>query len=245
MPLWTPPKVAAVASTYSATVLADSPIGYWRLGESSGTTAIDSSGNGHNGTYTPGSGSWTGGTLGQSGLIADPDTCALFNGSSGYVAEATVKSVFAGASHGTIEAWVNRTSASDTFEVGFNAVNGSRFEISWYSDGNIYWVAENGGSFGYGFCALGGTGTHHLVLAYDGTQGPTARIVAYIDAVAQSLSWPTTPATSLDSAANLGNFNIAHDVSASLFFAGEVDEVALYSTTLSSTRIAAHYAAGI
>lgn len=35
----------------AAAVLADSPVGYWKLDDAAGTTAVDSSGNGHNGTY--------------------------------------------------------------------------------------------------------------------------------------------------------------------------------------------------
>lgn len=38
-------------SQYSAAVLASGPICYWRLGETSGTTAADASGNGRTGTY--------------------------------------------------------------------------------------------------------------------------------------------------------------------------------------------------
>src|SRR4051812_1334419 len=56
-------------SYYSSAVLALSPIAYYRLGESSGTTAADSSGNGLNGTYNGGV------TLGQpGGIFGDPDT---------------------------------------------------------------------------------------------------------------------------------------------------------------------------
>jgi hypothetical protein len=56
-----------VIATYAQEVLADTPVGWWRLDETSGTTAADSSGNGRDGTYvnTP--------TLGASGLLAaDP-----------------------------------------------------------------------------------------------------------------------------------------------------------------------------
>lgn len=38
-------------ATYSDRVLQYSPLGYWKLDEVSGTTAVDSSGNGHHGTY--------------------------------------------------------------------------------------------------------------------------------------------------------------------------------------------------
>jgi hypothetical protein len=46
-------KIHAVRSdqTYAEKVLATSPIGFWRLNETSGTNAADSSGNGYDGTY--------------------------------------------------------------------------------------------------------------------------------------------------------------------------------------------------
>jgi hypothetical protein len=58
---------------YSEHILSLNPVAYWRLGEASGTTANDASGNGHHGTYynTP--------TLGQPGfLVDDSDTAVLF-----------------------------------------------------------------------------------------------------------------------------------------------------------------------
>ena len=54
-------------------------ISHWSLGETSGTTAVDSK-DGNDGTYTGGV------TLGQPGLTAEDNTTAvLFDGSSGYV----------------------------------------------------------------------------------------------------------------------------------------------------------------
>jgi len=53
--LLAPPRTACAAPTgYQNTVLADSPYLYYRFGESSGTTVIDSSVNGFNGTYVNG-----------------------------------------------------------------------------------------------------------------------------------------------------------------------------------------------
>lgn len=43
---------APVSTGYFDLVMSHAPLGYWRLGETSGTTAADSSGNGRNGTYT-------------------------------------------------------------------------------------------------------------------------------------------------------------------------------------------------
>jgi hypothetical protein len=63
---------------YANEVLADSPYLYWRLGEASGVTANDSSGNARNGAYqnTP--------TLDQSPLIT-VDKSVDFNGTNEYV----------------------------------------------------------------------------------------------------------------------------------------------------------------
>jgi|GEM_PF-1610308 len=70
----------AAPNRYATQVLADGPIGYWRLGESPGATAAaDSSGHGNNGTYSA-----TGITLGQPGFH-DGDTAALFDGRSGRI----------------------------------------------------------------------------------------------------------------------------------------------------------------
>jgi len=70
----------AFGSAYSDAVLADMPVRYYRLGDSSGTTAVDSSGNSQDGTYTGGV------TLGASGAIqGDADTAATFDGTDDYV----------------------------------------------------------------------------------------------------------------------------------------------------------------
>lgn len=47
------PSVAAASSDYPTKVEADNPLGYWRLGEASGATFADSSGNSHPLTLTP------------------------------------------------------------------------------------------------------------------------------------------------------------------------------------------------
>ncbi len=50
-------------TSYATAVTADAPLAYWRLGESSGTTAADASGNGRTGTYVGGVGLATPGAL--------------------------------------------------------------------------------------------------------------------------------------------------------------------------------------
>lgn len=72
----------AAPDTYAAAVMADTPIGYWRLGEASVTSpAADKSVSGNNGKYSP-----TGITLGQPGFHSDGiETAALFDGVNGRI----------------------------------------------------------------------------------------------------------------------------------------------------------------
>ena len=89
--------------SYSEVILADSPVGYWRLGESSGTSAADATGNGNTGTYTDSY------TLAQTGDIAgDTDKAVAFSGANstgGYVAVPDVSALrFTSAL--TFEAWI-------------------------------------------------------------------------------------------------------------------------------------------
>lgn len=65
----------AVSQGYASAVLSLNPLGYWRLGEQTGSVAIDHSGNEHNGQYV---GSVT---LDQQGCLdRDNDTAAHFAG---------------------------------------------------------------------------------------------------------------------------------------------------------------------
>lgn len=66
--------------TYFDEVMTDLPRAYYRLDDTSGTTAKDSSGNGNAGSYVGGI------TLGAAGaLVGDPDKAVVLNGTSGYV----------------------------------------------------------------------------------------------------------------------------------------------------------------
>ena len=101
----------AGASDYPTTVLADSPVGYWRLGEASGTNAADSSGNAHDGTWS-GTGSPT---LGVTGLITGGNTAATTSGATSGPYCALPSGVPNLGSTFTVEAWV-KTSSSATDE---------------------------------------------------------------------------------------------------------------------------------
>ncbi|MDQ1699758.1 MAG: hypothetical protein QOG34_1621, partial [Frankiaceae bacterium] len=96
-------RLACPSTSYSDEVrYCDHPDGYWRLGESSGTTASDSSGSGADGTY---SGSFA---LGQPGLLTgDPDTAVKFSQNALGDGKAQLAAVPGGRL--TAEAWISTT----------------------------------------------------------------------------------------------------------------------------------------
>lgn len=91
-PVFSPPY------NYLRAVLDLAPLGFWPLGEASGTTAYDRSGNAHDGTYT-------GASLGEPGLFNK--TCPLFDGANDYanLLSAGLTSAFNGG-EATIAVWL-------------------------------------------------------------------------------------------------------------------------------------------
>jgi hypothetical protein len=93
---------------YASTVLADNPIGYWHLGESTGTTAWDASGNGFHGVYVGNVA--LGNANSTAGLSAD--TAALFDGATGYIDVGTHAALSTHSGGYTTEAWINLAGAT-------------------------------------------------------------------------------------------------------------------------------------
>ena len=81
-------------------VLADNPKAYWRLGETAGPQAADTSGNGRTATYVNT-------TLGVAGAVpADSNGAAYFNGNNSYL---NLPDVLHGTAAPTVELWFNTT----------------------------------------------------------------------------------------------------------------------------------------
>jgi len=115
-------------SHYTSVILADSPIRYYRLGESSGTTATDLGSQAINGTYTGGF------TLAQTGLIVNEAAAksVTLNGASGYVSALTT-GLPTGHQAWSLEAWINMASVPGSgihviCEFGTGATNRARTE---------------------------------------------------------------------------------------------------------------------
>lgn len=228
----------STAAAYRAAVLADSPVAYWRLGEASGTVAADETGT-YPGTYVGSP------TLGASGVFAG-DSAVTFNGSSqrATVADAVglrITGAF------TIEVWVKFSSAQVNKGIcgKYDTATANRAWVLYTAnDGSgqkIQFTAQtSGGSFNTNAVAttannLDDGAWHHVV----GVFNPSTILRIYVDGVAGANA-SIIPASIFASTATL---EIAAYNQAKNYFNGSIDEVAIYPTALSATRIAAHYAA--
>jgi Concanavalin A-like lectin/glucanases superfamily/Putative Ig domain/Bacterial Ig-like domain len=215
---------AVVNTTYNGLVLADGARGYWRLGESSGTTAVDETG-ASNGTYAGGV------TLGDPGaLVNDPNTAVDLNGASGRVSIPSVSALNL-TSRVSIEAWVRPESLAGTRWI----VNKGTAYFLYISDGITFFGVNAGGQVLFITTTQVTAGTwQHLVGTYDGT-----RLVLYRNGAAVASAAASGAIASTTAPVFIG----AVDATAG-FFDGGVDEVAIYGGALSAAQVDAHYDRG-
>lgn len=216
-------------SNYSRTI-ASTPglIGYWRLGELSGTTACDYTGK-DNGAYRGGF------TLGASGAIAeDPDTALALDGSTGQVSVPSSTSLNVGDSF-TIEAWVRRGRS----KTGSNEVIASKQDGSWVlmfgESDRLTLRRSTVGNVASATVATTDTGAWHHVAA---TKSAGA-VHLYIDGV------DVTGTVTNQTMANNSDPLAIGQSTGTAYLKGSVDEVALYNAPLTAAQIAQHYKAGL
>lgn len=230
-----------ILTPYANAVLVDAPIGYWRLGELSGTTAADSGSGNHAGTYTGGC------ALGQNDGITDVGQAAvLFDGTSGYVDMGNVSALKCTGAF-SLEAWFSTTSAAFRELVAQADETGTTggYVLRLTSGGKIRFILVS--STGVSLFSVTTTlsyndgNLHHVAATWDGTTNANG-VTIYIDGLSvitgtASAGTPGTPAVPFRIAAG-GN-----SLTATLPWQGVADEVAFYSGALSSARVAAHFAA--
>jgi hypothetical protein len=225
---------AAKAATYSDTVKADNPIAYYRLEETSGTTAADSSASGAypatynvNGAYPQ---------QGEPGI--DINSVSLQAGmpssvTAGYYPDLNPAGPF------SFEVWVRPTSTSATdYRCPIGNFGGWGFPSGWY----LYQTPNPGSGFAF---IMQGTAVwlttsynlltwYHLVGTYDGTNG-----AFYVNGTllgsASGSGYLVNPSNPL---------GIGQRGDGNCFFDGNLDEVAMYTNALSLARIQAHYQVG-
>jgi RHS repeat-associated protein len=225
---------------YSATVLSDAPAGYWRLGEATGTSATDSSGNGNTGTYLGASG------LSQSGAIRnDPDPAVLLDGITSYVSVRSSATLnVTGAL--SLEAWVNFSSTAGTQQIvnkGDGAFgSGTAYELSYISGTGVVFdtYLSGGGSARATWRVTPQTGVWYYLVGIRTADGALA---LYANGMLMG--------TANDGGSSLNNINATVGLGSSGVgigsnrepLAGNLDEVAIYPSALSAAQIALHWQA--
>lgn len=213
--------------SYSAEVLADSPLAWWSLGDAS-TTMADSSGNGRAGTHTS--------VSATTGIVAGATSGAsAYGGSSSSV---VTDAAWMNTTVVTAEAWVTFPSNSGEHFVLARDNNGA--DLRWRLDttGNVFrWIVNVGGTLKV--CQSGTmspTTLYHFVGTYDGT---TLRLYVNGTELANLAASGAVVATSGR------EIRLGLQSTGAAPFAGTMDEAAVYGTALSAARVLAHYNAGI
>jgi hypothetical protein len=243
----------AAQATYMGTVLGDSPVAYYRLGETGGTTAFDSASSPHDGTADTGVA--LGGATGT--LAGDANKAATFNGTDYHsnISVAHNSAIdFGNSSSFSIEAWIKTSTDWGTIAAK---------EVSWPRQGytlmmqaygttpGIYFEVDGGGGmsdYAYQY-ASGATsvsdGNWHQVVATYGGAGASS-INLYVDG-ALCTSDVHSAGTLSGDIHNTVPLQIGDRFAGSggdAFFVGTMDEVAIYGTALSANQVQAHYLAG-
>ncbi|MFC6147940.1 MULTISPECIES: PKD domain-containing protein [Mumia] len=235
-------SAAGTPSAYLNAVHASEPEYYWRLGESSGSNAADTLGQGNvalNGTYSRG---------GTGALSGDSDKSVtfgniLFNGAASTQVAETPPNVF------TLETWVKTTTGSGGKLLGFgDKMTGasSNYDRHVYLDssGRVHFGVYPGSAAVVSSTGKVNNGQWHHVVASLGPDG----MKLYIDGS------KVASRTDVKNGQNgfwgywrLGGDNLAswpNASSSSGNFKGSLDEVAIYKSVLSDADVAAHYQAG-
>jgi len=220
--------------SYRDVVLADNPAAYWRLGESSGSTAYDETSNGYDATYQGDP------TLGVSGAAKLSDTAIDCDGSGDYVDAGDIIDPMAGSC--SFELWVNpdylqnkrglmvkNDDNDDTKGWGVQLGAGS-------SDGNVRFFQNDASTVN-----LDTTGEpvatdqwHHIVAVYDSSTGDRQ---IYVDTVLEASDVIATGGF----ATNPTPITLGANYDPPRELAGQIDECAVYTYPLSSSQIQQHY----
>jgi hypothetical protein len=210
-------------------VLADAPSGYWRLGEAgSATPAVDQTG-ANPGTYLGGV------TLGRPGALADDsDTAAGLDGANGTVRIADGAGLNP-TSALTLEAWIRPSALpassnvilrkDDQYALRLTS-NGALIFRLWKADVTQDVVTSSG-------AARVGAWTH-VVGTWDGTT-----MTIYVNGDPKASRSLPAPIDTASTGLFLGSTYNSFD-----WFAGNLDEVAIYGKALAAARVAAHYLSG-
>jgi hypothetical protein len=189
----------------------------FKLDEGSGTSAADSSGTGNTGTLTNGP-TWTAGKVGQA---------LSFDGTDDYVSCGVTGMAAANAAQ-SVSYWMNyaTTPSGNQNCVALSNASGNSAVQCGFRGGKVTAWKSGGGVLAEASAPAAGL-WHHVAYTFDGT---THRL--YLNGTQVNTS-TTAPQTDTPTALNLGRW-----VGGSEYYAGKLDEVKVYSRTLTAAEVA-------
>lgn len=248
----------AAACDFNNQVNADSPFGYWRLGEE-GTITMTNSGT--LGTAVDGSLVGSGAVLGVSSLISVTDNNAIeFDGTDASVLIPNNNAINTSGPYTakTIELWFKANAPLSGLQMIYEQGGGSRGLNIYLNDDQLYlngWniITSDGAGDGWGPLYITETiqpgATYHLVMLFEGESAAdtfdgtisgylNGRLLNSVTGIGRLYSHADPVAIG-----GVAGSTYYHTGGGGLsYFNGIVDEVVLYSTLLSEQRILAHYA---
>ncbi|MFD3739757.1 LamG-like jellyroll fold domain-containing protein [Streptomyces sp. NPDC058629] len=229
--------VATATEAYAARVKDDGATLYWRYDEGTSTFAHDSSGNLNNGflrnapayRQTP-------------AAVAGPSTAIGFNGTDEY---AYSNRLHPAPARFSVETWIKTTTTRGGKIIGFGNLtqqNSTRHDKHVYmrNDGRLTFGVYSGGTRTATTTGAYNDGQWHHVVA---TQGPGG-MALYVDGQLRASNILYSTNESAPGYWRIGGDNLASWPSrpTSNFFAGQIDETAVYPTALTASQVSAHYA---
>lgn len=239
--------VTPLPSNFSGQVLASSPIGYWRLGETAGSVASDFI-SGNNGTYFNA-------TLNQPGYSTiDTNRAAAFAGVNSYVGNISGAAInFTGLTNFTLEAWV-KGAPQQANEATIIAKGIGNFGITRTEQFALDVVGGNYRFFTAGdfttYAAEASVGPNgawqHLVAVYDqlNTLGGGAKMYLYVNGQLKATGTPRPSGLNdTTSPVSIGSKRLGVGPNYDGTFTGTIDEIAIYAAALDANTVQAHYLA--
>jgi hypothetical protein len=233
---------------YSDLIMSESPAGYWRLGEQSGTEANDSSGHDYGLT------SYNGVSTGQEGaLTADADTAAGFDGVNDYLYRPPTSDLQIRGDL-TVSLWfkldqlptgTDKAYLLTCSEEGESPTDNASYELTIDSAGSVGYLQEFGSgndqSHVFTGLNLAANTWQNLVI----TRNQVASTIVVYLAGQQVASWTYgSPGPPKPNSGKNAGFYVGSAWGGGSFFDGSMDELAVFNETLSAAEIQAIHDAG-
>lgn len=213
--------------SYASEVTADTPVAWYRCDEASGNIQ-DSSGNGNHATTTVGAGS---ATYQETGALTSEPSSKSIKVTDFAFSIPDHATLDTGDTH-TLECWVRFNSIPASGYTTLMTKQSGMYELRCDTSGNILIIREGVTIIATSTVSLSADGNfHHIVWTKSG-----ATNVLYIDKVDRTGSVTNDTLVNNDQTLRvMGYFDSTNDLD------GWMDEIAIYSTALTSGRVTAHY----